>query len=241
MVGSAETAKPFILVPKNVYQNLLNQVETSKEQQTPLTTETPGNVVNQSSAKPVETSTTSSYQAIKDRILDELKNTKGFTQNTAGGGGGGGKLWSSAIQIIDILLSSERLGVQFSDLRFTVNGQPIDKTLTAPQFVYALLRYNKKIPRQVYGEIISAIDKGTVSTKLAHVVKNRQVQEVLQNIYAPTNTALVGAGSQSTTASTAGKINATKTNTGTKQKRTKTKRSNKQHQKQNPIWISFRE
>ena len=253
MVGSKrdlpEIATAFTLVPRTSYLDVKRRVETSKnepEQPAPSTSLVGIRLApnqNEAEGQKEEVDKANEESLVKNKIVESLKHRRGK-----------GTLQASTIEFIDRLLLSKRLDVQLSDLQITIDGQPIG-SVKAPQFIYDVQRYNKKVPIDTYTIIIRGFENLPKT-----LIKNRILLKAISD---QDNITLVGSGStastttplllsnaasssskKKTSSKETGQVKKTtrqKTQTNTRIKQERSSKGKRPHKQQQPIWITFRE
>ena len=173
-------AKPFILIPQDFFNRQQQQHQqsnnpnhqlyfantdtnlTTEDQQsnTPQTYQEEPAVNQQDPAEPIEA------VSLKNRILEEVIGL-GLKQTPRNN-----KAWESVENITDTILANQRVGVEFSTLGLTIDGQELPG-VKASQFLYDLQRLTKKVPLKSYALALRALN---ISTDL---INNRQVLSLL--------------------------------------------------------------
>ena len=160
--GASNPSKQFILVAKNLFDDqtishpVNNQSSEQPQEEKPIQLEstTPSVTIN---------------DALKQKIYSELETLFRSKRSPQS------KTWKAIDVILFELLTNPSVNVQFSNLELTVDGNTIQGVF-APQFIYSLLRHNKKIPIETYTLILQRL-------KISEdVVKNRDARLLLRGI-----------------------------------------------------------
>ena len=120
-------------------------------------------------------------EQIREKVLSELDKLIKTTRDPHS------KNWHFAEYILESILTSDRINIQFSTLELAVDGNVL-KNIYAHDFIYSLLRYNKKIPVQDYSIILSHLQLPE------GLIKNRNALEIIQQSQFNSTTVQTGSG-----------------------------------------------
>lgn len=117
----------------------------------------------------------SPYNLAKQRIIESLEKRISVKRSDVS------KIWQSVNLIVDAILSNKRVDVQLSDLQITLDGNPLEN-LSAPTFVYSLIRYNAIIQEETYAMVLRVLELPI------SVIKNKRAISLLnqQSLYSKT-------------------------------------------------------